>query len=257
MVANVAHACSSPLLELANYHVLGRVFYYVPHCATYQPSKVLRTFGGLMILVELLNSLGVALSTNSSSSPTQQTLGVNLTIAAVSLQIFVILFFAYLAARFHRNFSSAGLDSKNVNKTLITLYLSMSLILVRCIYRLIEHTGHTVKEIDNMEALRELSPLLRYEVFFYIFEATLMLLNSVMWNVMHPGRLLPRSHRIYLARNGAEVEGKDAPDDRSIGAKIGNVLTFGVFFGRKRETQGFHELSENLTSSRSPTRAPR
>ncbi|KAI1370493.1 hypothetical protein F4677DRAFT_451371 [Hypoxylon crocopeplum] len=237
-----------PLLELANYHVLGRIFYYVPYCAPFPASKVLTTFGGLMVLVETLNALGVSLSANPSSSPTTQSLGSSLTIAALVIQLVVIIIFICLAGLFHRRFSKAkilgNIHTKAVYTLLITLYMSMILILVRCIYRLVEHTGNTNVDLDNIESLRNLSPILRYEVFFYIFEASLMLINSVLWNVWNPGRLLPKDYHIYLAQDGTEVEGEEQSDNRPLLAKTANVLTFGVLFRKKRQVQGFEELAE-------------
>ncbi|KAL2127574.1 hypothetical protein VTI74DRAFT_10462 [Chaetomium olivicolor] len=233
-----------PLLELANYHVLGRIFYYVPYSAPVPPSRVLATFGGLMALVEALNAIGVALSANPSSSQKQQALGSHLTIAALAVQLVVIMIFICLAALFHRRCVKASIQTKAVKTLLLTLYVSMTLILVRCAYRLVEHTGNTKVDLDSIEALRSLSPLLRYEVFFYIFEASLMLINSVLWNVWHPGRFLPRDNHVYLARDGTEVEREENADDRPLLAKTAHVLTFGILFRRKRQTERFQELAE-------------
>ncbi|KAI8172005.1 hypothetical protein K4K51_011598 [Colletotrichum sp. SAR 10_75] len=219
-----------PLLELANYHVLGRIFYYVPHCAPLPPSKVLTTFGGLMAIVELLNALGVALSSNPSSTPEKQALGSHLTLAALGIQLVLIVIFICLAGLFHLRVAKAKIRSKNVTTMLSTLYASMCLIFVRCVYRLVEHTGSTKVDLDDMATLRGLSPILRYEVYFYVFEASLMLVNSLIWNVWHPGRFLPRGHHVYLARDGVEVVGEKDVDARSLWAKMANVLTFGIFF---------------------------
>jgi hypothetical protein len=236
--------CCPPLLELANYHVLGRVFYYVPYCTPFPPNKVLATFGGIMILIETLNALGVSLSANPSSSHTTQTMGEYMSIVAIALQIVVILIFSYLAGTFHQRCIKANIHARNVKSVLLTLYGSMFLIFARCIYRLVEHTGNTDVDIDNLEALRELSPILRYEAFFYIFEATLMFINSVLWNVWHPGRLLPRDYHVYLGRDGIEVVGEEDTDERALLAKTAHVLTFGLLFRRKRKSQNTQELGD-------------
>ncbi|UKZ78943.1 hypothetical protein TrVFT333_006690 [Trichoderma virens FT-333] len=233
-----------PLLELSNYHILGRIFYYVPHCAPIPASRVLITFGGLMALVETLNAVGAALSANPSASPSQQSLASNLIIAVLVIQLGVILIFICLAAIFHTRCTRAAVQTKAVNTLLITLYTSMTLIFIRCIYRLVEHTGNTKIDIADIEALRRLSPLLRYEVFFYIFEATLMLLNSVLWNVWNPGRFLPKNIHTYLAQDGSEATVEEIPDNRSHLAKIANVVTFGILCRRKTTTVRFEELSE-------------
>ncbi|KAI8304059.1 hypothetical protein K4K61_006432 [Colletotrichum sp. SAR11_59] len=212
-----------PLLELANYHVLGRIFYYVPHCAPLPPSKVLTTFGGLMAIVEVLNALGVALSSNPSSTPEKQALGSHLTLAALGIQLVLIVIFICLAALFHFRVSKAKIRPRSVTRMLSTLYASMCLIFVRCVYRLVEHTGSTKVDLDDMATLRGLSPILRYEVYFYVFEASLMLVNSLIWNVWHPGRFLPRGHHVYLARDGVEVVGEKDIDAKSLRCSAASV----------------------------------
>ncbi|KAL3442964.1 hypothetical protein BJX65DRAFT_298601 [Aspergillus insuetus] len=225
-----------PLLELANYHILGRLFYYAPHNAPLPAARVLSTFGALMLLVETLNALGVSLASNPSGSHSTQDLGSHLTIAALALQLGVIIIFVLLAGIFHYRCAKNGVKVRALLVPLRTLYASMGLIFVRCIYRLVEHMGSTTVDIDNIEALRALTPVLRYEWFFYVFEATLMLLNSALWNIWNPGRFLPRSYRVYLSKDGkTEVEGVAVEDCRSLGQKIVAKLTFGFCFRRVKD----------------------
>ncbi|KAL4975539.1 hypothetical protein BDW66DRAFT_160343 [Aspergillus desertorum] len=193
-----------PLLELANYHVLGRVFYY------------------------LLNALGVSLATNPSLSTTQQDLGSQLTIAALAMQLAALLSFVVLEGIFHQRCIKAEIHNEAITLPLWALYLSMSLILIRCIYRLIEHIGNTTVDIDDMEVLRSLTPVLRYEWCFYVFEATLMLLNSLLLSVRHPGRYLPRRVRDHLGRDGRLVVGEEVEDGRTVLAKVVSVLSPGA-----------------------------
>ncbi|KAK3182288.1 hypothetical protein K4F52_006465 [Lecanicillium sp. MT-2017a] len=233
-----------PLLELANYHVLGRMFYYVPSHAPIPAGKVLSIFGGLMAIVELLNALGVSLAANPSSDKSQQSLGGNMTIAAISIQLVVILIFIVMAGTFHRRCAKTQLGSKVVKVLLRALYASMTLIFLRCIYRLVEHIGPTQKDLDNIEALRKLNPLFRYEAVFYVFEATLMLINSAIWNIWNPGRLLPRDYHVYLAADGMERVGEKVIDTRPTWAKLTHVLTFGLLYPRKKVNDASHELSE-------------
>ncbi|KAK2036816.1 hypothetical protein LZ31DRAFT_560899 [Colletotrichum somersetense] len=232
-----------PLLELANYHVLGRMFYYVPHFAPMPANRVLSIFGGLMAAVELLNALGVALASNPTSGPTTQTQGSNLTIAAISIQIAIITIFMVLAGLFHRRLAQAQIQVPTVQTILYVLYASMLLIFARCIYRLIEHLGPIKKDLDNMEALRALRPLFRYEIYFLVFESSFMLINSVLWNIWNPGRFLPRYYNVYLAHDGTEVEGHEDTDDRPLLQKTVHILSFGLLFQRKRRNYAAEELS--------------
>ncbi|KAL6892151.1 hypothetical protein GGI43DRAFT_387025 [Trichoderma evansii] len=237
------YACP-PLLELSNYHVLGRIFFYVPHCAPLPASSVLRVFGGLMALVEALNGVGASLSSNPSASPSTQTLGSHLIMAVLVIQVGVITIFVCLTATFHIRCTKASVQSKSVKTLLATLYMSMTLIFIRCIYRLVEHTGNTKVDITNIEALRQLNPLLRYEVYFYIFEATLMLLNSFLWNLWNAGRLLPKNPNIYLAQDGTEAMVEVVPDSRSLLQMVINVLSFGILFRKKDTVVRFEELTQ-------------
>lgn len=208
----------SPLLELANYHVLGRVLLYIPYFAPIAPGRVLSTFGLLLFVVETLNALGVALASNPAGS--SQGVGSSMIIAALGMQLVVILVFIGLAGTFHRRIVRARIETKPVRTVLIVMYCSMALILIRCIYRLVEHLGNTTIRLDDPASLEALGPALRYEWYFYIFESSTMFLNSLVWNVLSAGRLLPRDSRTYLRRDGMTELVDDHKDDRSTRAKI-------------------------------------
>ncbi|KAK0701196.1 hypothetical protein B0T21DRAFT_321855 [Apiosordaria backusii] len=244
-----------PLLELANYRILARVFHYIPYLAPLPPTRVMTTFGGLMALVEALNAIGVALSANpSSSSESTQSLGGQLTLAAIGIQLAVIVIFVAMASIFHVRFHQTSLQSRSVSTVLWTLYTSMALIFVRCVYRLVEHMDHTKIKLDDLEALRQLNPLRRYESYFYVFEATLMLLNSLLWNAWHPGRLLPQEVHVFLGRDGREVIGQKTRDDRGMVEKIGHVFTFGILFRQKTTGTGqWQEIGAHSNGERRDT----
>jgi hypothetical protein len=250
----------SPLLELANYHVLSRILHYVPHLAPLPPSRVSTIFGSLLGVVELLNSLGVALSAKPTSTPATQGLGRNLTIAALSMQLGLILIFVLIAGAFHLRCARASIRARAVSTPLMTLYASMVLILIRCIYRLIEHLGDTTLNLDDPESLKKLSPILRYEWFFYVFEATLMLLNSLLWNFWNPGRYMPSNPRVYLAPDGmTEVEHEKAYKQPLL-VTIGSVLTFGIVGAvhrRRHARKPFGELQDYPGSHRRLVSDPR
>ncbi|TDZ71759.1 hypothetical protein CTRI78_v001691 [Colletotrichum trifolii] len=173
-----------------------------------------------------------------------------------ALQLVLVAVFAGLAVCFRLRLARSGLLGPGsaaaaaaaavvVSTVLAVLGASTGLIFARCVYRVAEHAGGATRvELDDLGALRRLSPVLRYEVYFYVFEAWLMLANSVVWNIWHPGRFLPREPRVHLGRDGVEVVGEREVDGRSGWARVGNVLTFGVFFGRRREKGTGTELEE-------------
>lgn len=202
-------------------------------------------FGGLVALVEILNGLGVAFVANASSSPSVQKLGSDLTIASLALQFAVIAACFPIATLFHRRCIRNGIHARAVHVPLYTLYGSITLILVRSSYRMAQRSGDTALEIDDLAALKRLNPILRYEWYFYVFEAAIMLLNSALWNVWNPGRFLPRNANVYLAGDGvSEVEAPEELDKRYWTTKLGSIFTFGLFFRRSgRHGVDTHEMS--------------
>jgi hypothetical protein len=106
--------------------------------------------------------------------------------------------------------------SARLTNSLITLYASTGLILVRTIYRTVEYFGLAQYRFTDPDFdPQSMSPIIRYEVYFYIFEGTLMLVNCFLFNLRHPRRYLPRSNKIYLDKDGStEIEGPGFKDPR-------------------------------------------
>lgn len=198
-----------------------------------------------MFVVETLNALGVALASNPTGS--SQGAGRSMIVTALGMQLVVILVFIGLAGTFHRRIAHAKVESKPIRTVLIVMYFSMALILIRCVYRLVEHLGNTTIRLDDIASLEALSPVLRYEWYFYVFEASIMFLNSALWNIFSPGRTLPTDSRTYLRRDGVTELIDDQKDDRSTAEKIIAVLSFGCIH-RRRDNRHFDELLDNEMS---------
>lgn len=169
---------------------------------------MLTTLGSLSAAVEILNALGVIyLATKHMghvgvARARHYTLGQNLLRASQPLQLAVIALFGTLASIFHRRCTCAAgprILHPRVRAVLHTLYASMLLILGRTVYRAVEHFSGGEGVVD---ATTSLSPVARYEWFFYVFVAALMLVNAVGWNARHPGRYLPHNYRRYFAQDG-------------------------------------------------------
>lgn len=129
------------------------------------------------------------------------------------MQLIVACLFVALAATFYHRCYAHGIRSRKVSIPLVTLYTSTALITVRTIYRIVEYWA-----IASLASGSEsISPLVRLEWFFYVFEATVMLLDCILLNVLHPRRFLPENNKIYLATDGVtELEGPGWSDDRSL-----------------------------------------
>jgi hypothetical protein len=207
---------SRPILELANYHVLGRILYYVPYFAPLHPGRTLTTFGTISAVVEAMNAIGVSYLANPNVGNNYVELGHGLMKASLIMQLGVITAFCVIAGIFHRRCMRASITTREIQTPLITLYISMTLIFIRTIYRIVEHFGSSRiprnPEVDWNPM--SLSPIVRYEWFFYVFEASLMLLNTVLWNYMHPRHYLPEDYHVYLAQDGkTKLKGPGWTDD--------------------------------------------
>ncbi|KAI0127951.1 RTA1 like protein-domain-containing protein [Xylariales sp. AK1849] len=229
-----------PLYELGNYYVLGRILYFVPYHSPIHPGRVLTTFAAISMVIEALNGNGAAYTANQSLSEDKRDVGKALLKAALLLQIIVVVLFVSLATHFQVKCRRNGINSTKVNNALTTLHISTAIITVRTIYRIIEYF-----DLSNMNFWApgfdpmSMSPIIRYEWFFYVFEASLMLINSVMLNVRHPRRWLPKSTKVYLAKDGAtEVIGPGYKQERNFFVTLLDPFDiYGMMKGKDKETR--------------------
>ncbi|KAG9247474.1 hypothetical protein BJ878DRAFT_177327 [Calycina marina] len=204
-----------PLYELSNYFTLSRILYYIPYHSPLHPGRVFTTFGLLSAIVEALNANGAAYMANSSLPKSKQDIGRALLKTALVLQLVILGIFIALALWFHRCCLKAGLMPHNLAVVLQTLYISSTLIGIRTIFRTVEFFSTIDIHYTPGTDPNTLSPLLRYEWFFYIFESSLMVLNTYLLNFRHTMRYLPRDNAIYLAEDGVtQVQGPGYQDKR-------------------------------------------
>ncbi|CAG8979589.1 hypothetical protein HYALB_00010790 [Hymenoscyphus albidus] len=128
-----------PIYELANYFILSRLLYYIPHHTPIHPGRVLSTFGFISTIIETPNANGAALVANTTLPRKKQDTGKALLKRALILQLVVLSCFIFLAATFHRQCRAAGLTPKNLRIPLRTLYISSSLIGIRMLFRTVEY----------------------------------------------------------------------------------------------------------------------
>ncbi|KAF4453754.1 hypothetical protein F53441_3647 [Fusarium austroafricanum] len=234
-----------PLLELQNYRILGRILYYVPYHSPIHPGRVLTTFGFISGIVEALNGWGASYSANQSLTNREIETGHALIKTSLLLQVVVAVLFISLAVTFHRRCAASGITSERLNKPLWTLYISMTLILSRTIYRIVEYFSVAELRYGPGFDPATINRVVRYEWFFYVFEAALMLTNIAMFNVRHPRRYLPNNNKIYLAPDGVtEIEGPGYRDPRKLWQTLLDPFDIqGLVTGRGRETEKFWEMS--------------
>ena len=190
--------------------------YYAPCHSPIHPGRVITTFAIISSVVEALNGNGAAYTANTSLPTWKQDIGRALLKSALVIQVVVITLFVLLAVVFHRRCAKAGIMNGRLTNVMYTLYASTTLLLARTIFRVVEYWSiadfHFGDDIDPMT----LSPIIRYEWYFYVFEAGLMIVNNVMMNIRHPRKYLPKSTKTYLAQDGVtEIDGPGYKDSRN------------------------------------------
>jgi len=234
-----------PIYELANYFILSRILYYVPYHSPIHPGRVFTTFAAISSIVEALNGNGAANVANTSLSQHRQDIGKALLKSALIIQLGILTAFVTLAAFFHRRCKKAGLLPENLKAVLITLYISSALIGTRTIYRTVEYFSSAAIHVTANFNPKSISPIIRYEWFFWVFEALLMITNSFLLNARHPMRFLPRNNKIYLAKDGVtEIEGEGYEDKRKFWVTMIDPFDIrGMIKGRNMK-KGFWEDAE-------------
>lgn len=225
-----------PVYSLMNYIVLSRMLYYVPYLSPIHPGRVLSTFIGLDAIVAVLTGNGASRVANSEATTTDLKVGRGLIRASILLQMACFVGFIALEATLHRRLLNARILTPRLRTIIILLYASSAMIMVRNIYRVVDvwegYTGY----LETREA------------FFYVFDAAVMLVNSVMLNVWHPSMYLPSDNKVYLAQDGVtERQGPGWVDKRNFMLTIIDPFDIGHLMRRKGDKDRFweeHESSE-------------
>lgn len=172
------------------YTVLGRmVHFYLPsHSLLGLRASTLATIFVLLDVVSFVIQI-VGGSMGSDDQPVEQIMkGVHIYMGGIGLQEFFIVVFLIFAAKFQvelLHLERVGVLPGPNNKgdwrrLLFTIYAVLALITVRVIFRLIEFSAGTTSS----------NPLPYHEVYFYVLEATPMLLAISAFAISHPGRTL-------------------------------------------------------------------
>ncbi|KAJ6035575.1 RTA1 like protein [Penicillium canescens] len=120
---------------------------------------------------------------STSKSQSQMKLGENMIIVGLVVQVLFFGFFAVVAIIFHKRISahpttnSLGL-SVPWKKFLFVLYAASGLILIRCLYRIIEYAQGSSGTLQSREA------------YAYIFDGMLMLGMMLLFIIFHPHQIL-------------------------------------------------------------------
>lgn len=222
-----------PVFSVMNYLVFGRTLYYVPYLSMLHPGRVITTFVGLDAIVEILTGNGAAKAADFSNPPSQIAAGRAMIRASLVLQIVIFIFFLGLVVIFHMRLVKEKIMTAKLRAVLNLLYISSSFILLRSIYRCVEswlgYAGYLHKN----------------EAWFYVFDAGLMLINSIMLNIWHPARYLPSNNKVYLAKDGVtELQGPGWVDTRPLWVTVLDPFDLGGLIRGTDKKKKFWEDEE-------------
>lgn len=216
--------------------VLSRVLFYVPYLSPLHPGRVLTTFLAADALCEILIINGVQKIVDSRFDEKTREIGNALTKSGLILQVIMFGLFVLLAAVFHTRARKRGVCTKNIRTVLIILYISCTIITARCIYRIVEFFEYGSGPLHDSEA------------YFWVFEATIMFINTAMLNVWHPGKYLPRSNKVFLSMDGkTEIRGPGYKETRPFIATLLDPFDItGLITGRDAKTKFWDWTPEEL-----------
>ena len=182
-----------PLFAGAEYFILGRVLAYVPYHTPIHPGRVLSTFIILDAIVEILAVNG-ATADASSKTESDKNSGLSRMLAALILQAVLEVCFFSLVGLVEKRCRKAKLFPRNLRVVCYVLYVTSFMMLVRCIFRIIEgfEAMHCPVDVPNCGYVDQ------YEWFFYVFEVANIFLFVILLTIFPPGKYLPPNVKVYL-----------------------------------------------------------
>ena len=231
IASTVLFFSAPPVYTAIDYILVGRALFYIPYLAPMHPGRVVTTFIGLDAITETIACNGASYSANASNTPSARRIGFDLVKASLILLLATFALFLVVVVVFHLRCLRAGVMTKDLRILLITIYFSGAFIMIRNIIRTIMYFNPYTSLIN------------RKEVFFWIFEALPMLANTLMMNIFPPTKYLPKSNKIYLAKDGkTELEGPGFVDRRHFLVTLFDPMDFaGLITGKDKKDRFWEE----------------
>ncbi|KAF7585121.1 hypothetical protein BBP40_012345, partial [Aspergillus hancockii] len=155
---------------------------------------------------------------DSDFSPQVTKIGLNIYTAGIAVQEFFIICFTGLLISFHRRMLQGygNIDRGTHWKTLsYAMYVTLGFITIRIIYRLVEFA-----DVDKAGT----SPLSLHEAYFYCLECLMIFFAMIIWNIWHPGRLMPGSEsefpkKVKMSRSEKKRMKREEKEGRKSGRR--------------------------------------
>ncbi|KAF2663633.1 hypothetical protein BT63DRAFT_379776 [Microthyrium microscopicum] len=224
------------------YMIMGRMVH------NFLPQKKLfgikaRRFGLYFVLLDVIAFLvqvsGAGMASGDNVSASQLLLGIHVYMAGIGFQQFFIFVFLALAVKFQQTLNRDGATHHRIGalRLLYVLYAVLFLITVRIIFRLIEYSHGINSTIPN------------HEVYMYIFDTTPMWIAILLFNIVHPGRIMPGKESDLPSRKEYKREKKEIKEAKNAAKKDGQEGSAFETSGDLESGQlpGAHEYSQYST----------
>ncbi|KAK5130785.1 hypothetical protein LTR08_001675 [Meristemomyces frigidus] len=164
--------------------VMGRMVYNFTGTASVYKVKAWH-FGLIFVLLDVLAFFvqvgGASIASGENTSYKTIMLGIHLYMGGIGFQQACIFIFLFLSARLHLHLRQQPPTPQRTTafRLLYTEYAVVLLITCRIIFRLIEYSNGIESAIPRQEAYQ------------YVFDSLMMLIALALYNVFHPGRMMP------------------------------------------------------------------
>ncbi|KAJ6049153.1 uncharacterized protein N7446_007520 [Penicillium canescens] len=172
------------------YMILGRIIHLLngASCSLVRPSWLTKIFVAGDVLSFFIQSGGGGILATAKDK-SKVNLGNNMIVVGLFVQILFFGFFIVVSFVFHRRMLAT--PSYVVGDTRVpwtrymkVLYIASTLVMIRSIYRVAEYAQGSDGYLQSKE------------FFIYVFDATLMLICCLLFNIFHPSKILTRTYKI-------------------------------------------------------------
>ena len=182
-----------PLFAGAEYFILGRVLAYVPYYTPIHPGRVLSTFIMLDTIVEILAVNGASAQATAKTVRARNQGQYRMLVSLILQAVLEVVFLA-LVNMVERRCRRAKIFPRNLKIVCYILYVTSLMMLVRCIFRIVEGFELLDCSLDRPNC----GPVDQHEWFFYVFEVANIFLFVALLTTFPPGKYLPPNEKVYL-----------------------------------------------------------
>ncbi|KAJ5937181.1 hypothetical protein N7454_004836 [Penicillium verhagenii] len=177
------------LFAASIYMILGRIIRLVDGDSNslIRATRLTKIFVCGDILAFLIQGGGGGMISSAKTASSMK-LAENIIVVGLVVQIVFFGFFIVVSVIFHKRMKAQPTTASLTSAThweryMYVLYSASMMIMVRCIYRVIEYVQGSTGALQS------------HEYFAYIFDATLMLIVMVIFIWFHPSQILVREHQ--------------------------------------------------------------